>query len=275
MTAPARPLLLMAIIIGGVLLFPGPLRAATPSDPNKRAVEHATELWRSGDADAAIAFLEKSTEAGGSAEAYHLLGQIYFKAKKKPREAAEAFTHALKLKPAYPDALNDLAEVYLAQGKAAEAEQTLKRALEVEPKHEDSYLDLARLYDSRHDIPAAMQVYQRLLAVRPTSADGLFGLAMLYEAEGNNDSARKLLARLTKAHPTHATDGIRQAVWQNGTMTCWKPPMRTGRRLRPSPTWWTPITTWDLFYAARTNPARRNGSSSKLSGIGPSMPRRT
>ena len=52
---------------------------ATPSI--KRAVEQATELWRSGDADGAIASLQKSTEAGGSAEAYHLLGQIYFKAK--------------------------------------------------------------------------------------------------------------------------------------------------------------------------------------------------
>ena len=83
----------MAIIIGGVLLFPGPLRPATPFDPSKRAVEQATELWRSGDADGAIASLQKSTEAGGSAEAYHLLGQIYFKAKKQPREAAEAFTH--------------------------------------------------------------------------------------------------------------------------------------------------------------------------------------
>ena len=40
------------------------------------------ELWKAGDADAAIAFLQKVTESGGTAEAYHLLGQIYFKAKK-------------------------------------------------------------------------------------------------------------------------------------------------------------------------------------------------
>src|SRR4029079_14479571 len=104
----------------------------------------------------------------------------------------------LKLKPAYPDALNDLAEVYLAQGKAAEAEQALKRAIEIEPKHEDSYLDLARLYESRHDIPAAMQVYQRLLAVRPHSAGGLFGLAMLHEGQGKNDSASGRLAGLVQ-----------------------------------------------------------------------------
>ncbi|HJU61851.1 MAG TPA: tetratricopeptide repeat protein, partial [Candidatus Binatia bacterium] len=178
----------MTIVIVWGLCSSWLLQDTAFADSGKRAVEHATELLRSGDVDGAIASLQKSTESNDSAEAYHLLGQIYFKAKKKPREAAEAFTHALKLKPAYPDALNDLAEVYLAQGKTAEAEQTLKRAIEVDPKHEDSYLDLARLYESRHDIPSAIQIYQRLLAVRPKSAEGLFGLAMLHEGQGNNDA---------------------------------------------------------------------------------------
>ena len=123
----------MAIVILAGLLLPRTFAAAASADPGNRAVEQATALWRSGDADAAIASLQKSTESNASAEAYHLLGQIYFKAKKKPREAAEAFTHALKLKPAYPDALNDLAEVYLAQGKSTVAVQALRRAIEIDP----------------------------------------------------------------------------------------------------------------------------------------------
>jgi tetratricopeptide (TPR) repeat protein len=177
----ARLLLIIAILVGlSELFLARTVLTASAGDSGKQAVERAADLWKSGDADAAIASLQKTTESGGPAEAYHLLGQIYFKAKKKPREAAEAFTHALKLKPAYPDALND------------------------------SYLDLARLYESRHDIPAAMQVYQRLLTVRPASADGLFGLAMLYEGQGNNDAAREMLRRLTKSHPAHA-DGWYQA----------------------------------------------------------------
>ena len=175
---------LISIVIGVSLgLLPiAPIHAATSADSGKRAVEQASALFKAGDSDAAIAALQKATESGvASAEAYHLLGQIYLKGKKKPHEAAEAFAQALKLKPAYPDALNDLAEVYLAQGKIAEAEQALKRAIEVDPKHEDSYVDLARLYESRREVSAAMNTYKRLLAVRPMSADGLFGLAMLHE----------------------------------------------------------------------------------------------
>jgi cytochrome c-type biogenesis protein CcmH/NrfG len=145
-------LMIVAVLWHGVIAS---IHAATPVESSKRAVEQASDLFQAGDVDGAIAMLNKTTELNpSSAEAYHLLGRIYFQGKKKPREAAAAFAQAIKLKPAYPEALNDLAEVYVAQGKSAEAEQALKRAIEIDPKHEDSYVDLAKLYEGRHDIPA-------------------------------------------------------------------------------------------------------------------------
>ena len=127
MKALSRPLLIVLAGLSWGLVPPNPGHGASPQDPAKRSIERATDLYLSGDADGAIAVLHKAPELAGSAEAYHLLGQLYFKEKKKPHEAVDAFVHALKLKPAYPDALNDLAEVYLAQGKTVEAEQVLEQ----------------------------------------------------------------------------------------------------------------------------------------------------
>ena len=119
----------------GIALMAAPITGlAASTDSAKRSLERVSELFKAGDVDGAIVAANKELEGNpSSAETYHLLGQMYFKGKKRPHEAAEALTHALKLKPAYPEALNDLAEVYLAQGKTAEAEQTLKRAIEVDP----------------------------------------------------------------------------------------------------------------------------------------------
>ena len=111
MTVRAARLFWAILSVVSCLFFPGGGSAAAPADSDRRAVEEATELFRAGEIDAAIVALRKTTESGSSsAEAYHLLGQMYFKGKKKPQDAVEAYTHALKLKPAYPDALNDLAE---------------------------------------------------------------------------------------------------------------------------------------------------------------------
>ncbi len=171
----------------------GLVHASSLSDSHKRPVERAAELFKSGDADGAIALLNKATELNPSnAEAYYLLGRVYFHGKKKPHEATDALLQALKLRPAYSDALNDLAEVYLAQGKSAEAEQTLKRAIEADPRHDDSYEDLAKLYESRRDVAAAAKIYQSLLAFRPAHPDALFGLAMLQEGQGENKAAHDL-----------------------------------------------------------------------------------
>ena len=105
------------------------LAAAEQSDAAQRHLERGTALLRKGDLAAASEAARKAIEFNpSSAEAHHLLGVIYFK-EKKPAQAVDAFTYALKLKPGYPDALNDLAEVYRIQGKLAEAEQALRRAI--------------------------------------------------------------------------------------------------------------------------------------------------
>ncbi len=104
-----------------------------------------------------------------------------------------------KLKPAYPDALNDLAEVYLIQGKSAEAEQALRRAIEIDPRHADSYFDLAKLYEQRRDFASAIKTYQALLAVHPNHRDGLYNLALLYEAQGDSRAARETVRPTAQA----------------------------------------------------------------------------
>jgi len=128
---------------------------------------------------------------------------IAFK-EKKPVQAVEAFTRALKLKPAYPEALNDLAEVYRIQGKVTEAEQALKRAIEIDPSHADSSFDLAKLYEQRRDFVAATQTYQTLLATHPRHRDALYNLALLYEARGDSRAARETVNRLLKLDPKYA-----------------------------------------------------------------------
>ena len=97
----------------------------------------------------------------------------------------------MKLRPAYPEALNDLADVYLAQGKAAEAERTLIRAIEVDPRHEDSYVDLAKLYEQRHDLVAATKTYQSLLAVQPRA------FVVTTESDHHLDVYLNLASRMT------------------------------------------------------------------------------
>ncbi|HXT65848.1 MAG TPA: tetratricopeptide repeat protein, partial [Nitrospiraceae bacterium] len=95
-----------AILLCGLCLavaFPPVLvsSAAEQLDAAQRHYEQGTALLRKGDLAAASEAVRKAIELNpSSAEAHHLLGMIAFK-EKKPVQAVEAFTRALKLKPAY------------------------------------------------------------------------------------------------------------------------------------------------------------------------------
>lgn len=92
-----RLLILFGICFWGYLIA-GQVDAAPLNDLNKRSVERAAELFKAGDADGAIALLNKVVELSPSnAETYHLLGRVYFHGKKNPHEATDALLHALKL----------------------------------------------------------------------------------------------------------------------------------------------------------------------------------
>jgi Flp pilus assembly protein TadD len=76
--------------------------AAEQPDVALRHSERGAALLKKGDLAGASEAARKAIELNpSSAEAHHLLGMIYFK-EKKPAQAVEAFTQALKLKPAYP-----------------------------------------------------------------------------------------------------------------------------------------------------------------------------
>jgi len=84
--------------------------------------------------------------------------------------ASEYLQRALKFRPAYPEALNNLGILYLRTQRRDEAVRTFEECVRVAPTFDQSYLNLARVY----------------------------------ALEGAPKKARTLLLELLKQHPDHA-----------------------------------------------------------------------
>ena len=135
--------------------------SAPPPESARRSYELGVALFREGNADGAIEALKKAIAQNPKlAEAYHVLGLVYFQSKRNPDGAIQAYKQSLKLIPPSAEILNDLADVYLAQGRGREAEEVLRQALDIAPGNEEAHLDLARIYEERHDRPNAVKMYQ-------------------------------------------------------------------------------------------------------------------
>jgi Flp pilus assembly protein TadD len=77
---------------------------------------------------------------------------------------------ALKARPIYPEALNNLGVLYLVTQRRDEAVASFEQCIRVAPAFDQPYLNLARVY----------------------------------ALEGTRDKARSLLLALLKQHPDHA-----------------------------------------------------------------------
>ncbi|WP_141508825.1 tetratricopeptide repeat protein, partial [Candidatus Chloroploca asiatica] len=113
--------------------------------------------------------------------------------------------------PATATSLNNLAELYRAQGQYAAARPLYERALDIRervlgPEHPDtatSLNNLAELYRAQGQYAAARPLYERALDIRervfgpehPATAQSLNNLAGLHYAQGNYDAARPLYER--------------------------------------------------------------------------------
>ena len=85
----------------------------------------------------------------------------------RAKEAILAFRRALKLRPRYPQALNNLALQLRAAGEYDEAEVCYKSALELSPAALDTHINLASLYQSQGRVEAAERQFDLALALKP------------------------------------------------------------------------------------------------------------
>ena len=89
---------------------------------------------------------------------------------RRPDDTDRAYQYlqdALRLRPAYPEALNNLGILYLRTRRRDEAVAKFEECIRVAPGFDQSYLNLARVYGLEGDRDKARAVLLDLLKQRP------------------------------------------------------------------------------------------------------------
>ena len=95
---------------------------------------------------------------------------MVFAQKNDTDRTQEYLLQALKYRPAYPEALNNLGILYLRTGKRDEAVARFEESIRVAPDFDQSYLNLARVYALQGEAAKAKIVLQELLKRKPSNA---------------------------------------------------------------------------------------------------------
>ncbi len=120
-------------------------------------------------------------------------------------EEAEAhYRRGLALRPDYPFALNNLANVLRRTGRPDEAQRLLERSIEFRPGYVSPRLNLGNLAMDRGDPAAAEAWYRRAIELAPTVSEAHYNLAKALERQGRLDDAIVAFARAAELRPREA-----------------------------------------------------------------------
>ena len=97
------------------------------------------------------------------------LGNLYFDSD-QPKEAIEAYSQYLAIKPDNPDVRTDMGIMYRKLGEFDRAIEEFKKAAQSDPKHVNSRYNLGMvLLHDKQDIKGAIKAWEEYLKVDPKS----------------------------------------------------------------------------------------------------------
>jgi protein O-mannosyl-transferase len=136
--------------------------------------------------------------------AHNNLG-FYFAGKGRTTEAMEQYRLALKINPAYEDALNNLGYALAGQRKFAEAIPLYEAALRVRPKHAEVNNNLGNALSELGRVDEAMRHYLITLEQNPEHADAHNNLGIALAMKGKLNEAIEHFHAAIRYKPNYAS----------------------------------------------------------------------
>jgi protein O-GlcNAc transferase len=158
-------------------------------------LRRAQELHRAGDLAAAEAiYTQLAAGLPGNADLRHLLGVVAYQ-RGAARAAIDHYIEALRLRPAFAAAHNNLGLAYKSLGEFEAAARAFDAALAADPRYAEGAYNLALLHEGRGDDAAAEAAYRHALEVRPEWPELLGNLGNLLRRGKRLEHAEPLLLR--------------------------------------------------------------------------------
>ena len=135
-------------------------------------------------------------------EAFKLATQNHVN--KKFKEAKKLYNEILKIKPDHANTLNNLGELFRAEGETKSAQICYEKAIKANPNLASSYNNLGLVYKSNKDNIKAIELFIKSIEIDPNFANPNYNLGIIYKELGDYKKAKSFYEQVIKINPNHA-----------------------------------------------------------------------
>jgi len=140
----------------------------------------------------------------GHADTYQLLGVIACQSQGRLEEAVIHFQQALRLRPDFPEAYNNLGNAYFLKGNLDAAVAQYHQALRLRPHYADPYCNLGNVLLRQNKLDEAIRCYQQALQIKPNSAEVCNNLGLALQRRDEFDEAIRYYRQAVQLNPHYA-----------------------------------------------------------------------
>lgn len=174
--------IVLAASLGAALTFAQPVKSSPLSPENRGDILMARKMYREaietfGEGPPNDAILRNKTGI-----AYHQLMQL--------DSARRSYEQAVKLKPDYAEAINNLGTIYYAKKSYRRAIGYYKRALKITPLSASIHSNLGTAYWARKQYPQAMESLQTAIKLDPNVFEHHSSYGVLLQERSVEDRAK-------------------------------------------------------------------------------------
>ena len=137
------------------------------------------------------------------AEAYNNMGAALM-GKGDPDAAIRSYKKALKIKPEYCESHNNLGNALMEKGDPDAAIVSYKEALEIKPEYAEAHNNLGNALKKKEDPDAAIVSYKKALKIKPEYAEAHYNIGAVLMGKGDPDAAINSYKKALKIKPEYA-----------------------------------------------------------------------
>jgi tetratricopeptide (TPR) repeat protein len=137
------------------------------------------------------------------ADAYNNMGNA-LKDKGDLEAAIESYNQALKIKPDYAQAYNNIGIALKDKGDLEAAIESYKQALKIKPDYAHAYNNMGNALSEKGDLEAAIESYKQALKIKPDYVQAYNNIGIALKDKGDLEAAIESYKQVLKIKPDYA-----------------------------------------------------------------------
>ncbi len=213
---------LASLSVALLLVISGCATTGMPQKDVRQLRDAGEKYLAAGDTASALKYLTEAEQKSSSDPVTQYDLALAYDKRGLEDKALDHFKNALKIKPAYPEALNALGVLYARCGQFQPAQEAFQKAL-ADPFYTTPQLaayNLGSLFEKKGDSERALSGYQRAIEFDPHYGVAWFRIGQILEQRNQGDEARHAYGKAITSSPDLAEANLRYGVlsYQAGDM---------------------------------------------------------